>query len=53
MMTPHFIEGSMTIYFTDGSIMTCNEIEVGFDGLIVDGYRLVPTADVLRITATR
>lgn len=43
----------MTIYFTDGSTMTCDEIEIGFDGLIVDGYRLVPTAGVLRITSTR
>ena len=39
----------MTIYFYDGSTMTCEEIEIGADGFIVDGCRFVPFYEVLRI----
>lgn len=41
----------MTIIFYDGSTLTCSEIEVGADGLIADGYRLIPAYEILRITA--
>ena len=41
----------MTIYFYDGSHMTCSEIEFGFDSLIVDGCRIVEPIEVLRIVA--
>lgn len=40
----------MTIIFYDGSTLTCGEIEVCMDGLLADGYRLIPDREVLRIT---
>ena len=42
----------MTVYFYDGSTATCSEIEIGSDGFILDGYRLVPFYCVLRITSS-
>ena len=39
----------MAIVFYDGSTLTCSEIEVGANGLIADGYRLIPLYEVLRI----
>ena len=41
----------MTIIFYDGSRLGCNEIEFGIDGLIVDGYRVVPLNHVLKIVS--
>lgn len=41
----------MIIYFYDGGTMTCEEIEMGMDGLIVDGCRIVPFCEVLRIVS--
>lgn len=42
----------MTIYFYDGYVMTCEEIEIGMNGtLIIDGYRVVNSYEVLRIVA--
>ena len=42
---------AMIIYFYDGGEMTCEEIEIGVDGFIVDGCRLVPFYEVLRIVS--
>lgn len=41
----------MTIIYYDGSKLECNEIEISTDGknIIVDGYRIVPLLEVLRI----
>lgn len=39
----------MKIIFYDGSTMTCSEIEISNDGLIIDGCRLVPFYEILRI----
>lgn len=39
----------MRIIMYDGSYLDCNEIEFGADGLIADGYRIVPYLEVLRI----
>ena len=39
----------MTIIFRDGSIMDCGIIELCGGELFVDGYRVVPLADVDRI----
>lgn len=39
----------MKIIFFDGSTMDASEIEFGCDGLIIDGYRVVPIIEVLRI----
>lgn len=40
----------MTIYFYDGSHMECASIEIGMgNALIVDGCRVVPLYEVLRI----
>ena len=41
----------MKVVFYDGSTAECNEIEIGADGFILDGYRLVPFYCVLRILA--
>ena len=41
----------MIIYFYDGGTMYCEEIEIGMDGFIVDGCRLVPFLEVLRIVS--
>lgn len=41
----------MTIIYYDGSKLHCEEIEIGMDGLIVDGYRLVPLGEIVRIVA--
>ena len=41
----------MIIIFYDGSVLECNEIEIGADGFIADGYRLIPFYEVLRIIA--
>lgn len=39
----------MTIYLYDGSIVTCEKLEVGRDGLILDEYRIIPIEDVVEI----
>lgn len=39
----------MKIYLYDGSTITCNKIEFGIDGLIVDEYRLVAQEEVRMI----
>ena len=39
----------MKIYFYDGSVLTCNKIEFGIDGLIVDEYRLVVPEEIRMI----
>ena len=39
----------MIVFFYDGGEMECNEIEIGADGFIVDGCRIVPFYEVLRI----
>ena len=41
----------MIIIFYDGSTLECSEIEFGIDGLIADGYRLIPLIEVLRVKA--
>lgn len=41
----------MTIYFYDGSHMTCSEIEFENDSLIVDECRIVEPIEVLRIVS--
>jgi hypothetical protein len=40
----------MKIYFYDGGVLSCSEIEFGADGLIADGYRLIPLNEITRIT---
>lgn len=40
----------MIIHFSDGSFLTCNEIQfAGTEELIIDGYRRVWTIDILSI----
>lgn len=39
----------MKVIFYDGSSEMCESIEVGKDGFILDGYRVVPFLCVLRI----
>ncbi len=39
----------MTIYLYDGSIATCEKLEIGKDGLILDEYRILPLEDVVEI----
>jgi len=39
----------MKIYFYDGGVLTCNKIEFGIDGLIVDEFRLVPLEEIRMI----
>ncbi len=41
----------MTVIFYDGSTLECSEIEFGTNGIICDGYRVVPLVEVLRIVA--
>lgn len=41
----------MEILLYDGSTLTANEIEFGSDTIIVDGYRVIPTIEVLRIVS--
>ena len=39
----------MIIYFYDGGYMECEEIEMSDSSFIVDGCRMVPFYEVLRI----
>ena len=39
----------MTVVYTDGSTLTCSEIEVYENDLFCDEYRIVPRCDVERI----
>lgn len=43
----------MTIILYDGATLECSEIEISGDGkrIIVDGCRIVPWVEVLRIIA--
>ena len=39
----------MKIIYTDGSVLTCNTIEVCGKDYLCDGYRIVPICDVEKI----
>lgn len=39
----------MIIYFYDGGSMKCKTIEIGMDGIIVDGRLFFPFREVQRI----
>lgn len=41
----------MKIIFYDGSVMLAREIEFGDKNIIINGYYVVPTIEVLRIVA--
>lgn len=41
----------MIIYFYDGGTLECEEIEIGIDGLIADGCRIIPLLEILRIVS--
>ena len=41
----------MTIYFYDGSMLSCETLDPGADGMIADEYRLVDLSEVVRIVA--
>lgn len=41
----------MKIYFFDGSSMKCSSIEFGYERVIVDGYRVVDTSEIVRIVS--
>lgn len=41
----------MTIYLYDGSTLECGKIEIGFDGIIADEYRLIQLDEIRMILA--
>lgn len=41
----------MAIVYYDGSELYCEEIEISVEGLIADGYRIVPFNEIERIVA--